>query len=70
MTTSFSMHRYDNTFHKYFTLEQPGVNAPGTAKMITFLPLVNSFKLTLFAGVSSKRSALGMASPSCKNTKS
>lgn len=47
------------------TFEQPGVNAPGTAKRITFLPAHKSAIFTLFAGESSNRSADGILSPSC-----
>jgi len=45
------------------TLEQPGVKAPGTPKMITFLPLTRSPVLILLAGESSKRSTEGRESP-------
>lgn len=45
------------------TLEQPGVNAPGTAKMTPFLPLNRSAMLTLLFGVFSASSTLGSLSP-------
>ena len=45
------------------TLEQPGVKAPGTPKMITFLPAVISAILTFVAGVFSYKSTLGSLSP-------
>lgn len=45
------------------TLEQPGVKAPGTAKITIFFPLASSARLTLFVGRSSKRSTLGIESP-------
>lgn len=45
------------------TLEQPGVNAPGTANSITVFPLHNSDRLTLLAGVFSNKSTLGTLSP-------
>lgn len=47
------------------TFEQPGVNAPGTANKITFLPAHSSAMFTLFAGESSNKSTLGTLSPSC-----
>lgn len=50
-------------------MEQPGVNAPGTAKRITVFPLHNSDILILLAGVFSNKSTLGTASPICKNKK-
>lgn len=50
-----------------FTFEQPGVNAPGTAKSITVFPLHSSEMLTLLAGVFSNKSTLGTVSPTCQN---
>lgn len=49
------------------TLEQPGVNAPGTAKSITVFPEQSSDMLTLVAGVFSNKSTLGTVSPTCQN---
>jgi len=51
------------------TFEQPGVNAPGTAKRMTVFPLHNSDKFTLLAGVFSNRSMLGTESPTCQHSK-
>lgn len=45
------------------TLEQPGVNAPGTAKTIIFLPDPSLVKFTLFAGEFSYKSTEGILSP-------
>jgi hypothetical protein len=50
---------------KPFTLEQPGVKAPGTAKITTFFPLVRSEMFTLLVGVFSQSSTLGSLSPTC-----
>lgn len=47
------------------TLEHPGVKAPGTAKMMTFLPAHRSAMFTLLAGESSNKSMFGTLSPSC-----
>ena len=47
----------------YITLEQPGVNAPGTANMTAFLLASNSDRFTLFPGVFSKSSTEGIESP-------
>ena len=44
-------------------MEQPGVNAPGTAKMSTLPEPQSDSVETSLAGVSSKRSAFGIASP-------
>jgi hypothetical protein len=45
------------------TFEHPGVNAPGTPKIMIFFPLEASDKLTLFAGVFSYKSTVGRLSP-------
>jgi hypothetical protein len=45
------------------TLEQPGVNAPGTPNKTPFLPLNSSAKFTFFPGSPSNTSTEGMASP-------
>lgn len=49
------------------TLEQPGVKAPGTPNMITFLLDVNSQVLILLAGESSNKSTDGILSPTLNN---
>ena len=46
-----------------WVLLQPGVNAPGTPKMTTFLPAQSSAMLTLVPGLFSNRSTEGTASP-------
>lgn len=48
-------------------MEQPGVNAPGTAKRTTVFPLHSSDILILLAGVFSNKSTLGTASPICND---
>lgn len=47
------------------TLEQPGVNAPGTAKRTPFFPLKSWFIATLFPGSPSWTSTAGRWSPTC-----
>lgn len=47
------------------TFEQPGVKAPGTPKIIIFLPAANEDMLTFSAGDASNRSTLGSLSPTC-----
>lgn len=47
----------------FVTFEHPGVNAPGTAKMTTFLPAHKSAMFTRLAGESSYKSMLGTLSP-------
>jgi hypothetical protein len=51
------------SMYKNYTFEHPGVKAPGTAKMMTFLLAQRSEMLTLLAGEASKRSTLGTLSP-------
>jgi len=52
---------------QWLTFEQPGVNAPGTAKSMTVFPLHSSERLTFVAGVFSYKSMLGTVSPTCQN---
>lgn len=47
------------------TFEQPGVNAPGTAKRTPFFPLKSWFIATLFPGSPSWTSTAGRCSPAC-----
>lgn len=69
MSNKIKFNQTNSEFGAYdkVTLEQPGVNAPGTAKSMTVLPLHNSDKLTLLAGVFSYKSTLGTESPTCRN---
>jgi len=52
-----------NILNEFLTFEQPGVNAPGTPKNITFLPFVSSAVFILLAGESSNKSTDGNLSP-------
>jgi hypothetical protein len=45
------------------TLEQPGVNAPGTPNTTAFLLPISSAKFTLLAGEPSNNSTAGILSP-------
>lgn len=49
-----------------FTLEQPGVKAPGTAKRTPFFPLKSWSMDTFFPGSPSSTSTAGRGSPTCK----
>ena len=51
------------TYPGRWVLEQPGVNAPGTPKMINLPSLHTSDKLTLLLGAPSYKSTEGIASP-------
>lgn len=52
-----------DSFYHLFTCEQPGVNAPGTPKMICF-PLLNNSVVTNFSpGLCSNNVELGSLSP-------
>lgn len=48
---------------KIYTLEHPGVKAPGTPKITIFFPFAILARFTLFAGESSKRSIVGSFCP-------
>lgn len=64
MTSLSSGNGKNNYFSRILTFEQPGVKAPGTPKMISFLFADNFAKSTLFVGLSSNKLALGSLSPS------
>lgn len=53
---------------KIYTLEHPGVKAPGTPKIIIFFPFAILARFTLFAGESSKRSIVGSFCPAYIST--